>query len=196
MQIPLTRKVSHQLDIPSWEFFRWDSTCQLRFISFNEQASLTDPTSTLAFTSYYLFHFHFQVVAHWRVKSHHVTTRQGMSGQVASCLLFAFWCTPCRFRYGFKMVFRWCPFVHVGAESLNRRDNLTSRYSCSGSPDHNRIKRNGKSCWDSNEFLHWLLFDASIDTQKSILYTCPGSPKSHRVSHCGKTTLDCSCIIH
>ncbi|XP_034487365.1 tachykinin-like peptides receptor 99D [Drosophila innubila] len=70
-----------------------------------------------------------------------------------------------RFRYGFKMVFRWCPFVHVGAESLNRRDNLTSRYSCSGSPDHNRIKRN--------------------DTQKSILYACPGSPKSHRVSHCG-----------
>ncbi|XP_062124331.1 tachykinin-like peptides receptor 99D isoform X1 [Drosophila sulfurigaster albostrigata] len=70
-----------------------------------------------------------------------------------------------RFRYGFKMVFRWCPFVNVGAESLNRRDNLTSRYSCSGSPDHNRIKRN--------------------DTQKSILYACPGSPKSHRVSHCG-----------
>ncbi|KAM8707005.1 hypothetical protein ACLKA7_011159 [Drosophila subpalustris] len=70
-----------------------------------------------------------------------------------------------RFRYGFKMVFRWCPLVHVGAESLNRRDNLTSRYSCSGSPDHNRIKRN--------------------DTQKSILYACPSSPKSHRVSHCG-----------
>ncbi|EDV94640.1 tachykinin-like peptides receptor 99D isoform X2 [Drosophila grimshawi] len=70
-----------------------------------------------------------------------------------------------RFRYGFKMVFRWCPFVNVGAESLNRRDNLTSRYSCSGSPDHNRIKRN--------------------DTQKSILYACPSSPKSRRVSHCG-----------
>lgn len=43
------------------------------------------------------------------------------------------------------MVFRWCPFVNVGAESLSRRENLTSRYSCSGSPDHNRIKRNGKS---------------------------------------------------
>ncbi|XP_017145064.1 tachykinin-like peptides receptor 99D isoform X1 [Drosophila miranda] len=70
-----------------------------------------------------------------------------------------------RFRYGFKMVFRWCLFVRVGADSLNRRDNLTSRYSCSGSPDHNRIKRN--------------------DTQKSILYTCPSSPKSHRISHCG-----------
>ncbi|XP_058985627.1 tachykinin-like peptides receptor 99D [Musca domestica] len=70
-----------------------------------------------------------------------------------------------RFRFGFKMFFRWCPFVHVGAESLNRRDNLTSRYSCSGSPDHNRIKRN--------------------DTQRSFLYTCPGSPKSRRISHCG-----------
>ncbi|XP_075147237.1 tachykinin-like receptor at 99D [Haematobia irritans] len=70
-----------------------------------------------------------------------------------------------RFRFGFKMFFRWCPFVHVGAESLNRRDNLTSRYSCSGSPDHNRIKRN--------------------DTQRSFLYTCPASPKSRRISHCG-----------
>ncbi|XP_023036096.1 tachykinin-like peptides receptor 99D isoform X1 [Drosophila willistoni] len=69
-----------------------------------------------------------------------------------------------RFRYGFKMVFRWCPFVRLGAESLSRRENLTSRYSCSGSPDHNRIKRN--------------------DTQKSILYACPSSPKSHRISHC------------
>ncbi|KAH8384097.1 hypothetical protein KR009_012113, partial [Drosophila setifemur] len=70
-----------------------------------------------------------------------------------------------RFRYGFKMVFRWCLFVRVGTEPFSRRDNLTSRYSCSGSPDHNRIKRN--------------------DTQKSILYTCPSSPKSHRISHCG-----------
>ncbi|XP_037951754.1 tachykinin-like peptides receptor 99D isoform X2 [Teleopsis dalmanni] len=70
-----------------------------------------------------------------------------------------------RFRYGFKLFFRWCPFVHLGAENLNRRDNLTSRYSCSGSPDHNRIKRN--------------------DTQRSFLSTCPGSPKSRRISHCG-----------
>ncbi|XP_037809076.1 tachykinin-like peptides receptor 99D [Lucilia sericata] len=70
-----------------------------------------------------------------------------------------------RFRFGFKMFFRWCPFVHIGAESLNRRDQMTSRYSCSGSPDHNRIKRN--------------------DTQRSFLYTCPGSPKNRRISHCG-----------
>ncbi|XP_017041704.1 tachykinin-like peptides receptor 99D [Drosophila ficusphila] len=70
-----------------------------------------------------------------------------------------------RFRYGFKMVFRWCLFVRVGTEPFSRRENLTSRYSCSGSPDHNRIKRN--------------------DTQKSILYTCPSSPKSHRISHSG-----------
>ncbi|KAH8278835.1 hypothetical protein KR018_010219 [Drosophila ironensis] len=70
-----------------------------------------------------------------------------------------------RFRYGFKMVFRWCAFVRIGTEPFSRRENLTSRYSCSGSPDHNRIKRN--------------------DTQKSILYTCPGSPKSHRISHSG-----------
>ncbi|XP_067616737.1 tachykinin-like peptides receptor 99D isoform X2 [Eurosta solidaginis] len=71
-----------------------------------------------------------------------------------------------RFRYGFKLFFRWCPFVHIGAESLNRRDNMTSRYSCSGSPDHNRIKRN--------------------DTQRSFLYACPSSPKTRRAaSHYG-----------
>ncbi|XP_036323655.1 tachykinin-like peptides receptor 99D [Rhagoletis pomonella] len=71
-----------------------------------------------------------------------------------------------RFRYGFKLFFRWCPFVHIGAETLNRRDNMTSRYSCSGSPDHNRIKRN--------------------DTQRSFLYTCPSSPKNRRAaSHYG-----------
>ncbi|XP_037942698.1 tachykinin-like peptides receptor 99D [Teleopsis dalmanni] len=75
-----------------------------------------------------------------------------------------------RFRYGFKLFFRWCPFVHLGAENLNRRDNLTSRYSCSGSPDHNRIKRN--------------------DTQRSFLSTCPGSPKSRRISHCDFLTND------
>ncbi|XP_036213657.2 tachykinin-like peptides receptor 99D isoform X1 [Bactrocera oleae] len=81
-----------------------------------------------------------------------------------------------RFRYGFKRFFRWCPFVKVGAESLNRRDNMTSRYSCSGSPDHNRIKRNVNSS-----------FCVSLpDTQRSFLYTCPGSPKKHRVaSHYG-----------
>ncbi|CAD6993177.1 unnamed protein product [Ceratitis capitata] len=71
-----------------------------------------------------------------------------------------------RFRYGFKRFFRCCPFVKLGAEALNRRDNMTSRYSCSGSPDHNRIKRN--------------------DTQRSFLYTCPSSPKNRRVaSHYG-----------
>lgn len=42
------------------------------------------------------------------------------------------------------MVFRWCLFVRVGTEPFSRRENLTSRYSCSGSPDHNRIKRNGR----------------------------------------------------
>ncbi|XP_055848490.1 tachykinin-like peptides receptor 99D [Episyrphus balteatus] len=70
-----------------------------------------------------------------------------------------------RFRRGFKQFFRWCPFVHLGAETLQRREALTSRYSCSGSPDHHRIMRN--------------------DTERSFLYTCPGSPKSRRISHCG-----------
>ncbi|KAL9894569.1 tachykinin-like receptor at 99D isoform 2-T2 [Glossina fuscipes fuscipes] len=63
-----------------------------------------------------------------------------------------------RFRFGFKMFFRWCPFMRIGRESLNDQSNMTSRYSCSGSPDHNHIKRN--------------------DTQRTILYTYPRSPKS------------------
>lgn len=50
----------------------------------------------------------------------------------------------CRFRRGFKQFFRWCPFVHLTPEVLQRREVVTSRYSCSGSPDHNRIVRNGK----------------------------------------------------
>uniref|UniRef100_A0A1A9VSM4 G-protein coupled receptors family 1 profile domain-containing protein n=1 Tax=Glossina austeni TaxID=7395 RepID=A0A1A9VSM4_GLOAU len=47
-----------------------------------------------------------------------------------------------RFRFGFKMFFRWCPFMRVGRDSLHDQSNMTSRYSCSGSPDHNHIKRN------------------------------------------------------
>lgn len=50
-----------------------------------------------------------------------------------------------RFRRGFKQFFRCCPFIHLGPETLTRREVLTSRYSCSGSPDHHRIIRNGKS---------------------------------------------------
>lgn len=54
-------------------------------------------------------------------------------------------CHHFRFRRGFKQFFRCCPFVHVGPEVLTRREVVTSRYSCTGSPDHHRIVRNGKS---------------------------------------------------
>ncbi|XP_063703938.1 tachykinin-like peptides receptor 99D [Culicoides brevitarsis] len=68
-----------------------------------------------------------------------------------------------RFRRGFKQFFFWCPFIHIPHETLTRREVVTSRYSCSGSPDH-RIIRN--------------------DTERSFLYTCSGSPKgSARKSH-------------
>lgn len=60
------------------------------------------------------------------------------------------------------MVFRWCPFVNVGAESLSRRENLTSRYSCSGSPDHNRIKRNGKSIQRQLHLMSFILIKSSF----------------------------------
>ncbi|XP_077288482.1 tachykinin-like peptides receptor 99D [Arctopsyche grandis] len=52
-----------------------------------------------------------------------------------------FWMNS-RFRRGFKQFFSWCPCVEVGPETLTRREVLTSRYSCSGSPDHHRIIRN------------------------------------------------------
>lgn len=48
------------------------------------------------------------------------------------------------FRRGFQQFFWFCPFVRLRSETLQRREALTSRYSCSGSPDHNRIVRNGK----------------------------------------------------
>uniref|UniRef100_A0A6M2DY29 Putative g protein-coupled receptor n=1 Tax=Xenopsylla cheopis TaxID=163159 RepID=A0A6M2DY29_XENCH len=48
-----------------------------------------------------------------------------------------------RFRRGFKQFFSCCPFVHVSPEALTRREVVTSRYSCSGSPDRHRIVRNG-----------------------------------------------------
>ncbi|CAD7084718.1 unnamed protein product [Hermetia illucens] len=74
-----------------------------------------------------------------------------------------------RFRRGFKQFFCWCPFVKLTPETLQRREVLTSRYSCSGSPDHHRIVRN--------------------DTERSFLYTCPGSPKHRRMSHGGSIRI-------
>jgi tachykinin receptor 3 len=49
-----------------------------------------------------------------------------------------------RFRRGFKQFFSCLPFIHVSPGALTRREVLTSRRrSYSGSPDHNRIIRNG-----------------------------------------------------
>nr|XP_970102.3 PREDICTED: tachykinin-like peptides receptor 99D isoform X2 [Tribolium castaneum] len=50
-----------------------------------------------------------------------------------------------RFRRGFKQFFSCLPFIHVSPGALTRREVLTSRRrSYSGSPDHNRIIRNGR----------------------------------------------------
>ncbi|KAK2588543.1 hypothetical protein KPH14_006322 [Odynerus spinipes] len=50
-----------------------------------------------------------------------------------------------RFRRGFAQFFSWCPWVRVTPEpSLSRSEAVTSRYSCTGSPEANtRISRNG-----------------------------------------------------
>ncbi|XP_034943701.1 tachykinin-like peptides receptor 99D isoform X2 [Chelonus insularis] len=50
-----------------------------------------------------------------------------------------------RFRRGFAQVFFWCPWIKVSPEpALSRSEAVTSRYSCTGSPDaHTRISRNG-----------------------------------------------------
>ncbi|XP_076241349.1 tachykinin-like peptides receptor 99D isoform X1 [Calliopsis andreniformis] len=49
-----------------------------------------------------------------------------------------------RFRRGFVHFFSWCPGVRVPAEpALSRSEAVTSRYSCTGSPQsHTRISRN------------------------------------------------------
>lgn len=67
-----------------------------------------------------------------------------------------------RFRRGFKQFFRCCPFVHVGPEVLTRREVVTSRYSCSGSPDHHRIVRNGKSTNKRKSFNFWSFNEQSV----------------------------------
>ncbi|XP_046611343.1 tachykinin-like peptides receptor 99D [Neodiprion virginianus] len=50
-----------------------------------------------------------------------------------------------RFRRGFAQFFSWCPWVRITPEpNLSRSEAVTSRYSCTGSPDGNaRISRNG-----------------------------------------------------
>uniref|UniRef100_A0A336MZF7 CSON011025 protein n=1 Tax=Culicoides sonorensis TaxID=179676 RepID=A0A336MZF7_CULSO len=83
-----------------------------------------------------------------------------------------------RFRRGFKQFFFWCPFINIPHETLTRREVVTSRYSCSGSPDH-RIIRNG-----NKTSFKLLYIQSHTDTERSFLYTCPGSPKgSARKSH-------------
>uniref|UniRef100_A0A2Y9D3Q2 G-protein coupled receptors family 1 profile domain-containing protein n=1 Tax=Anopheles quadriannulatus TaxID=34691 RepID=A0A2Y9D3Q2_ANOQN len=66
-----------------------------------------------------------------------------------------------RFRRGFQQFFRCCPFVRVTPDSASsHRRTGTSRYSCSGSPDHLRIVRN--------------------DTERSFLYNGSQSPTGQR----------------
>lgn len=91
-----------------------------------------------------------------------------------TCLNFYIHCSY-RFRRGFKQFFRWCPFIHLPHEPLTRREVLTSRYSCGGSPDH-RIVRNGKFHLDN----FWIFKVQMVfpDTERSFLYTCSGSPKA------------------
>ncbi|XP_011303020.1 tachykinin-like peptides receptor 99D isoform X1 [Fopius arisanus] len=58
-----------------------------------------------------------------------------------------------RFRRGFAQFFSWCPLVSVSPEpGLSRSEAVTSRYSCTGSPDgHMRIGRNGTSTCSSSD---------------------------------------------
>ncbi|XP_058055657.1 tachykinin-like peptides receptor 99D [Anopheles bellator] len=67
-----------------------------------------------------------------------------------------------RFRRGFQQFFRCCPFVRVMPDNPSSHRRIgTSRYSCSGSPDHLRIVRN--------------------DTERSFLYNGAGhSPGTQR----------------
>lgn len=68
-----------------------------------------------------------------------------------------------RFRRGFAQFFFWCPWVRITTEpSLSRSEAVTSRYSCTGSPDmHTRISRNGTSSCTVSEH--------ACDTQKRFM---------------------------
>lgn len=84
--LSINEQCFHLRESPSQQSFSTDSTVRW-FISINEQVSFIFGRFVFTIytkTSYYLFHFHFQVDAHWRVKSHRVTTRQGKSGQVGT----------------------------------------------------------------------------------------------------------------
>ncbi|XP_031829539.1 tachykinin-like peptides receptor 99D isoform X2 [Nomia melanderi] len=50
-----------------------------------------------------------------------------------------------RFRRGFALFFSWCPWIRTPLEpALSRSEAVTSRYSCTGSPQTNtRMSRNG-----------------------------------------------------
>ncbi|XP_038104891.1 tachykinin-like peptides receptor 99D isoform X3 [Culex quinquefasciatus] len=86
-----------------------------------------------------------------------------MSNSMYNPIIY-FWMNS-RFRRGFQQFFRWCPFVRLSPDfsGLRRAGAVTSRYSCSTSPDHHRIIRN--------------------DTERSILYNCSGSQRRSHATH-------------
>lgn len=86
-------------------------------------------------------------------------------------------CRHFRFRRGFKQFFRCCPFVHVGPEVLTRREVVTSRYSCTGSPDHHRIVRNGKST-QKKKFQFLAEFEALMTKVSDFLPFSPQIPSA------------------
>lgn len=78
-----------------------------------------------------------------------------------------------RFRRGFAQFFFWCPWVRITTEpSLSRSEAVTSRYSCTGSPDmHTRISRNGTSSCTVSEH--------ACDTQKRFTTRSESQPHEH-----------------
>lgn len=83
-----------------------------------------------------------------------------------------------RFRRGFAQFFFWCPWVRVTTEpSLSRSEAVTSRYSCTGSPDmHTRISRNGTSSCTISEYA----CDTGSTTPKSESQPHPGHANQAR----------------
>ncbi|XP_050312828.1 tachykinin-like peptides receptor 99D isoform X2 [Anthonomus grandis grandis] len=89
-----------------------------------------------------------------------------------------------RFRRGFKQFFSCLPFVHVSPVPLTRREVLTSkRKSYSGSPDRNRIVRNGTLRVSYNPYSSMIA--GGKPTPSSSTNTCYSQvPEEMLMRHC------------
>lgn len=102
-----------------------------------------DSSEPICFCQNIEFIIHDDELAHLWIINTQAPEHKAFIVPAPTCFINIYYDNIFRFRRGFKQFFSCCPCVEVGPETLTRREVLTSRYSCSGSPDHHRIIRNG-----------------------------------------------------